>query len=190
MLLKPGRLTLVQLRKIYTEQPQIELDASCNAAYRWSRAYGAGAERGQGLALINGTQVSTALALRGLFATEKLFSAAVVAGSMTVEALKGSYVPFDAHIQEVLGQIGQVAATGLYRSRSMVVRSTNLMRHVLEFKIRTRCVASPKSWALALTTFALLRIFSCVRRMRYRTTHLFLPLMATCVQAATSMQNQ
>lgn len=32
MLLKPGHLTLAQLRKIYTEQPQIELDASCNAA--------------------------------------------------------------------------------------------------------------------------------------------------------------
>jgi histidine ammonia-lyase len=70
----------------------------------------------EGLALINGTQVSTALALRGLFATEKLFSAAVVAGSMTVEALKGSYVPFDARIQEVRGQIGQAAVAGLYRS--------------------------------------------------------------------------
>ncbi|MFG9006954.1 histidine ammonia-lyase [Pseudomonas aeruginosa] len=70
----------------------------------------------EGLALINGTQVSTALALRGLFATEKLYSAAIVAGSLTVEALKGSYVPFDARIQDVRGQVGQAVAARLYRS--------------------------------------------------------------------------
>ncbi|MFF7706051.1 histidine ammonia-lyase [Pseudomonas sp. NPDC007930] len=69
----------------------------------------------EGLALINGTQVSTALALRGLFATEKLFSAAVVAGSLTVEALKGSDVPFDARIQAVRGQPGQISVAALYR---------------------------------------------------------------------------
>ncbi|WPO99316.1 histidine ammonia-lyase [Pseudomonas sp. HR96] len=69
----------------------------------------------EGLALINGTQVSTALALRGLFATEKLFSAAVVAGSLTVEALKGSDVPFDARIQAVRGQPGQIAVAAFYR---------------------------------------------------------------------------
>jgi len=69
----------------------------------------------EGLALINGTQVSTALALRGLFAAEKLFISAVVAGSLTVEALKGSFVPFDARIQEVRGQPGQIAVAALYR---------------------------------------------------------------------------
>lgn len=69
----------------------------------------------EGLALINGTQVSTALALRGLFAAEKLFSAAVVAGSLSVEALKGSAAPFDARIQAVRGQPGQIAVAGFYR---------------------------------------------------------------------------
>ena len=69
----------------------------------------------EGLALINGTQVSTALALRGLFAAEKLFAAAVVAGSLSVEALKGSYVPFDARIQAVRGQPGQIDVAALYR---------------------------------------------------------------------------
>jgi histidine ammonia-lyase len=69
----------------------------------------------EGLALINGTQVSTALALRGLFATEKLFSAAVVAGSLSVEALKGSDVPFDPRIQAVRGQPGQIDVAVLYR---------------------------------------------------------------------------
>ena len=69
----------------------------------------------EGLALINGTQVSTALALRGLFAAEKLFSAAVVAGSLSVEALKGSRVPFDPRIQAVRGQPGQIAVAAFYR---------------------------------------------------------------------------
>lgn len=69
----------------------------------------------EGLALINGTQVSTALALRGLFAAEKLFSAAVVAGSLSVEALMGSRVPFDPRIQAVRGQPGQIAVAAFYR---------------------------------------------------------------------------
>lgn len=69
----------------------------------------------EGLALINGTQVSTALALRGLFAAEKLFNAAVVAGSLTLEALKGSDTPFDPRIQAVRGQLGQIDVAALYR---------------------------------------------------------------------------
>ncbi|TWI55605.1 histidine ammonia-lyase [Pseudomonas duriflava] len=69
----------------------------------------------EGLALINGTQVSTALALRGLFAAEKLFSAAVVAGSLSVDALKGSDVPFDPRIQAVRGQPGQIDVAAFYR---------------------------------------------------------------------------
>ncbi|WP_110650089.1 histidine ammonia-lyase [Salinicola peritrichatus] len=69
----------------------------------------------EGLALINGTQVSTALALRGLFATEKLFTAAVVAGSLTVDALKGSDTPFDERIQAVRGHPGQRDVAAYYR---------------------------------------------------------------------------
>jgi histidine ammonia-lyase len=69
----------------------------------------------EGLALINGTQVSTALALRGLFATEKLFTAAVVAGSLTVDALKGSDTPFDERIQAVRGHPGQCDVAVFYR---------------------------------------------------------------------------
>ncbi|PAU53059.1 histidine ammonia-lyase [Pseudomonas indica] len=69
----------------------------------------------EGLALLNGTQVSAALALRGLFQAEQLFAAAVVAGALSVEALKGSYVPFDERIQAVRGQPGQIAVAALYR---------------------------------------------------------------------------
>ncbi len=61
----------------------------------------------EGLALLNGTQVSTALALAGLFAIEAVFAAALVAGAMSVDALKGSDAPFDARIHRLRRQPGQ-----------------------------------------------------------------------------------
>ncbi|WP_302139792.1 histidine ammonia-lyase [Halomonas alkalicola] len=69
----------------------------------------------EGLALLNGTQVSTAYALRGLFDAEDLFAAATVCGSLTVEATLGSRSPFDARIHEVRGQRGQIDAAAAYR---------------------------------------------------------------------------
>ncbi|MCK2094359.1 histidine ammonia-lyase [Thauera aromatica] len=69
----------------------------------------------EGLALLNGTQVSTAYALRGLFEAEDLFAAATVCGSLTVEAALGSRVPFDARIHAARGQRGQIDAAAAYR---------------------------------------------------------------------------
>ncbi len=69
----------------------------------------------EGLALLNGTQVSTALALKGLFEAEQNANAAFVAGALTVEAALGSRVPFDARIQAVRGQSGQIEAANIYR---------------------------------------------------------------------------
>jgi len=70
----------------------------------------------EGLALINGTQVSTALGLAGLFGAEDLLAAAIVAGAMSVDALKGSDSPFDARIHEARGQPGQIAVAAEYRN--------------------------------------------------------------------------
>jgi histidine ammonia-lyase len=61
----------------------------------------------EGLALLNGTQVSTALALAGLFAIQDVFDAALIAGALSVDALKGSDVPFDDRIHVLRGQPGQ-----------------------------------------------------------------------------------
>jgi histidine ammonia-lyase len=61
----------------------------------------------EGLALINGTQASCALALDALFAGERVFAAAIAAGAMSVDALKGSAKPFDPRISELRGQPGQ-----------------------------------------------------------------------------------
>lgn len=62
----------------------------------------------EGLALLNGTQASTALALAGLFAAEDLFAAALVTGAMSVDAMKGSDAPFDPRIHALRGQPGQI----------------------------------------------------------------------------------
>ena len=62
----------------------------------------------EGLALINGTQASTAIALDALFAGERLFGAAIAAGALSVDALKGSAKPFDPRISQLRGQPGQI----------------------------------------------------------------------------------
>ena len=72
-------------------------------------------EAKEGLALLNGTQVSTALALQGLFAAEDCIAAALVAGSLSVDAARGSDVPFDPRIHELRGQPGQIDVARLLR---------------------------------------------------------------------------
>ena len=69
----------------------------------------------EGLALLNGTQVSTALALAGLFGAENLQAAGLVAGCLSLEAIKGSVKPFDARIHEARGQLGQIAVAAAVR---------------------------------------------------------------------------
>ena len=69
----------------------------------------------EGLALLNGTQASTAFALEGLFHAEDLFAAGVAIGSMSVEAAMGSRAPFDDRVHQVRGQRGQIDAAAAYR---------------------------------------------------------------------------
>ena len=69
----------------------------------------------EGLALLNGTQVSTALALAAVFRAENALAAAIVAGAMSADAIKGSDTPFDARIQDVRGHRGQAQVAGLLR---------------------------------------------------------------------------
>ncbi len=62
----------------------------------------------EGLALLNGTQVSTALALDALFRIERAFGTALVSGALSVEALRGSMAPFDPRIHTARGHQGQI----------------------------------------------------------------------------------
>lgn len=70
----------------------------------------------EGLALLNGTQVSTALALQGLFYAQTCLTAGTVIGALSVEAAKGSRDPFDARIHEARGHPAQTAMAMAYRS--------------------------------------------------------------------------
>jgi histidine ammonia-lyase len=70
----------------------------------------------EGLALINGTQVSTALALAGIFAAENAFAAALTAGAMSLDSAKGSSVPFDARIHAARGHRGQIDVAASFRA--------------------------------------------------------------------------
>ena len=69
----------------------------------------------EGLALLNGTQASTALALKHLFDIEDLFQSALVSGALSVDAAAGSFKPFDARIHELRGQRGQIDSAAAYR---------------------------------------------------------------------------
>lgn len=70
----------------------------------------------EGLALLNGLQASTALALKAYFQTTQLFESALVAGALSVDAASGSDYPFDARIQEVRLHQAQKEVAAMYRS--------------------------------------------------------------------------
>lgn len=70
----------------------------------------------EGLALLNGTQFSTAYALAGLFEAELLFQSALVTGALSTEAAKGADTPFDARIHALRGHRGQVETADALRA--------------------------------------------------------------------------
>lgn len=84
----------------------------------------------EGLALINGTQVSTALALHGLFMAERMLEAGTVVGALSIDAAKGSDAPFDARVHAVRGQPGQIASAKIYREllAGSAIRKSHLVQ--------------------------------------------------------------
>jgi len=83
----------------------------------------------EGLALLNGTQVSTALALAGLFEAERLLQTSLLAGALSTDAAKGSDTPFDARIQQVRGQRGQIEVAAALRTllNGSAIRASHLL---------------------------------------------------------------
>lgn len=73
-------------------------------------------EAKEGLALLNGTQLSATLALEGLFRLQYLWDSAVAAGALSVDGIAGSYSPFDTRIHEARGMHGQQVAAKALRS--------------------------------------------------------------------------
>jgi histidine ammonia-lyase len=83
-------------------------------------------ELAEGLALINGTQVTAALGTLTLLRAERLATAADIAGAMSLEALMGSHVPFDGRIHRTRPHPGQLASAGNLRrilAQSQIVGS-------------------------------------------------------------------
>lgn len=81
----------------------------------------------EGLALINGTQTSTALALHALLSFEPVLEAALVIGALTIDAARGSDGPFDPRIHALRGQPGQIDAARYYREllKGSVIRNSH-----------------------------------------------------------------
>ena len=69
----------------------------------------------EGLSIVNGTQASTSLAVSGLSAGEAVFAAALVAGSLSLEAALGQDLAFDERLHRARGQRGQIEVAAVYR---------------------------------------------------------------------------
>ena len=67
----------------------------------------------EGLALINGTQFSTAYTLAGLLSAHRLVCATLVTGALSVDAAMASTVPFRPEIQALRGHAGQTTAAAV-----------------------------------------------------------------------------
>ena len=95
----------------------------------------------EGLALLNGTQVSTALALAAVFRTENVLAASLVAGAMAADAIKGSDVPFSKRVQEVRGHSGQAAVAAVLRElmRGSEIRASHLHCNRVQDPYSIRC---------------------------------------------------
>jgi histidine ammonia-lyase len=82
----------------------------------------------EGLALLNGTQFSTALALSSLFAIERVFQSALVTGALATDAAKGSDTPFDPRIHALRGHHGQIEVADALRNlmKGSAIRASHL----------------------------------------------------------------
>ncbi|MCX7361649.1 MAG: histidine ammonia-lyase [Alphaproteobacteria bacterium] len=83
----------------------------------------------EGLALLNGTQFSTAYALAGLFETENLFGAALVTGALSTDAARGSDAPFDPRIHRLRRHKGQIESADALRAlmAGSAIRASHLV---------------------------------------------------------------
>jgi histidine ammonia-lyase len=110
----------------------------------------------EGLALLNGTQVSTALAAAALFAAEDLFAAALVAGAMSVDAAAGSDTPFDQRIHAARGQPGQIEVAKLLLAllRGSAIRKSHIDCDRVQDPYSLRCQPQVMGAALDVLRFA------------------------------------
>ncbi|MFG1950438.1 histidine ammonia-lyase [Micromonospora sp. NPDC048830] len=110
----------------------------------------------EAVALLNGVQASTAIALRGLFGAEAVFNAGLAAGALTLEATAGRQVVLDDRIQQVRGHAGQIRVAGLLRRlvADSAVLDVEFEGRRLQDPYCLRCQPQVMGAALDLLTFA------------------------------------
>lgn len=83
----------------------------------------------EGLALLNGTQFSTACALAGLFEIETVFQTGLITGALSTEAAKGSDTPFDPRIHVLRRHRGQIETAVALRAlmAGSAIRASHLV---------------------------------------------------------------
>jgi histidine ammonia-lyase len=83
----------------------------------------------EGLALLNGTQFSTANALIGLFDAETLFRSALATGALSLDAARGSDAPFDPRIHTLRRHRGQIETAASLRAllKASEIRASHLV---------------------------------------------------------------
>lgn len=95
----------------------------------------------EGLALINGTQVMTAIGINALYDTMNLAKTADIAAAMTAEALNGIKKAYDPKVHEVRGHQGQIDAAANLR---MLLEGSNNAHMINPNKVQDpyslRCV--------------------------------------------------
>ena len=91
--------------------------------------------------MINGTQVSTALAVQALFKTERLFAAALTVGALSVDAMKGSDAPFDHRIHQVRGHKTQIEVAAVFRRllKGSGIRASHVQCNRVQDPYSLRC---------------------------------------------------
>ena len=123
----------------------------------------------EGLALLNGTQFSTANALAGLFMAERLYRTALVTGALSTEAAKGSDTPFDPRIHALRGHKGQIDTAAALRALMAGSAIRAMPRMIPGCRTRIACAASRRSWARRSTCCGRRRIRSAPRPMAFPT---------------------
>jgi len=110
----------------------------------------------EGLALLNGTQASTAMALAGLFAAENAFAGALVSGAISTDAMKGSDAPFDARLHELRGQKGQIETAAALRAllAGSAIRQSHINCDRVQDPYSLRCQPQVMGAVLDLLRFA------------------------------------
>lgn len=95
----------------------------------------------EGLALLNGLQVSTALGIQALLKVQQLFETAVIAGCLSVDAAKGSDVPFDDRIHQVRGHLSQIRVARMYRDllKGSAIRESHRNCSMVQDPYSLRC---------------------------------------------------